>query len=149
MSYRGRGDRGRGGPSRGSFRGYDQGGGRGRGGSGSGGDRGRGRGGGGGFGGGDGRGRGGPMGRGGGGPPRGGRGGRGRGGNFGIWQENVRAVHSPQLKEEEDKVVARFNAEKGDSPEFPLRTFLQSDANPHSQPFVFKVLGGGHKANPA
>ena len=103
---RGRGDRGRGGPTRGFA-----------------GDRGRG------GGGGDARGRGGPRGGGSGGPARGGFGGRGRGGNFGIWQEGVRAVHSPQLKEEEDRVVAKFKAEKDDSPELPLRTFLPSDPN--------------------
>ena len=75
---------------------------------------------------GDGRGRGGPMGRGGGGP---GRGGRGRGGNVGIWQEGVPAVHSQQLRELEDRVVARFKAENDNSPELPLRTFLQSNGN--------------------
>ena len=58
-----------------------------------------------------------------GGPPRGGPGGRGRG-NFGIWQENVPAVYPPQLKEEADRVVARFNAVKDDSPNLPLRTFF-------------------------
>ena len=120
MSSRGRGNRGRGD----SFRGGPGGGGGRGGGSG---DRGRGRGG--GFGSGDGRGRGGPMGRGGGGPGRGGPGGRGRGGNVGIWQEGVPAVHSQQLRELEDRVVARFKAENDDSPELPLRTFLQSNAN--------------------
>jgi len=109
MSSQGRGNRGRGGPSRGGAGGYGQGGGGGRGG----GDRGRGRGA--VFGGSDSRGRGGPP-----------RGGRGRG-DFGIWQENVRAVYPPQLKEEADKVVARFKAVKDDSPQFPLRMSLQSD----------------------
>lgn len=58
------------------------------------------------------------MGRGG--PSRGGFG-RGRGGNLGIWQENVPAVHPPQLREEEEKVVAKFKADKDESPELPLR----------------------------
>ena len=170
MSSQGRGSRGRGGPSRGGYGqggpprgGYGQGGGGGggRGGGGSGGDRGgygqgggggrggggggdRGRGRGGAFGSSDGRGRGGPMGRGG--PPRGGPGGRGRG-DFGIWQENVRAVYPPQLKAEADKVVERFKAAGDDSPSFPLRTFLQSHANAHLYHFVSKVLDGGHLAN--
>ncbi|KAF9652530.1 Piwi-domain-containing protein [Thelephora ganbajun] len=121
MSSQGRGNRGRGGSSRGSTGGYGQGGGGSRGGGGSGGDRGGGRGS--GFRGSDGRGRGGPGGRGGGGggPPRGGPGGRGRG-NFGIWQENVRAVYPPQLREEADRVVARFKADTDDSPRLPLRS---------------------------
>jgi len=144
MSSQGRGNRGRGGPSRGGGGGYSQGGGGSRGGGGSGGDRGRGRGG--GFGGSDSRGRGGPMGRGGGGggPPRGGRG----RGNFGIWQENVRAVYPPQLKEEADRVVARFKAVKDDSPQFPLRTSLRSVVNAHFHRFVFKVLDGAHLVSP-
>jgi len=77
------------------------------------------------------------MGRGGGGggPSRGGGGGRGRG-NFGIWQEGVRASYDSRLKEEGDRVVARFNATKDNSPEFPLRTFLESDANSHSHRFL-------------
>lgn len=89
------------------------------------------------------------MGRGGGGggPGRGGPGGRGRG-NFGIWQENVRAVYDPRLKEEADKVVTRFKAVTDDSPEFPLRKFLESDANACFNCFITKVLGGGHSANP-
>lgn len=81
------------------------------------------------------------MGRGG--PPRGGPGGRGRG-NFGVWQENVRAVHPPQRKEEEDRVVARFKAAKDKPPEFPLRKFPQSFANSHPYRFVSQVLDGGH-----
>lgn len=141
MSHRGRG---RGGPPpRGGSGGYGQGGGSGggRGGGGTGGDRGRGRG----FVS-DGRGRGGPMG-GRGGPFRGGPGGgRGRGGNFGIWQEGVPAVHSPQLREVEDRAVARFKAAPDDSPELPLRMFLESDADAHIHFFVFKVLDGGHRA---
>ena len=76
------------------------------------------------------------MGRGGGGgPSRGGPGGRGRG-NTGIWQEGVRAVYDPRLKEEGDKVVARFNAAKDDSPKYPLRTFLESDPSLDPHPFV-------------
>jgi hypothetical protein len=133
MSFRGRGDRGRGGPSnRGTSGGFGQrGGGSGGGGAG---DRGRGRGR--GFGGSD-RGRGG-----GGGPPRGGR---GRGGNTGIWQENVRAIHSPQLKEEEDRIVAKFNAEKDDSPKLPLRTFISLDPHALFHRFVLKVPVGARK----
>ena len=65
------------------------------------------------------------MGRGG--PSRGGFGGRGRGGNTGIWQENVPAVHPPQLREEEERVVAKFKADKDDSPELPLRELCSPD----------------------
>lgn len=75
------------------------------------------------------------MGRGGGGPARGGPGGRGRG-NLGIWQEGVRAVYDPKLKEEGDKVVARFKANNDDSPKFPLRMFLRPDTNTHPHLFV-------------
>jgi hypothetical protein len=75
------------------------------------------------------------------------RGGRGRG-DFGIWQENVQAVYPPRLKQEDDRVVERFKAAKDDSPEFPLRTFLQSHANTHLYRFVSKVLDGEHLANP-
>ena len=79
----------------------------------------------------------------GGGPPRGGFRGRGRGGgNFGIWQENVQAIHSPQLKQEEDRAVARFIAKKDESPELPLRVFLPSVYSTPSHRFVFKVLAG-------
>lgn len=88
------------------------------------------------------------RGSGGGGPGRGGPGGRGRG-NFGIWQENVRAVYDPRLKEEADKVVNRFKADSDyESSEFPLRTFLDSGVNTHFHYFVVKVLGGAHSANP-
>ena len=87
------------------------------------------------------------RGSGGGGPGRGGPGGRGRG-NFGIWQENVRAVYDPRLKEEADKVVNRFKAVPDQSPEFPLRTFLGSGVNTHFHCLVVKVLGGVHSANP-
>lgn len=80
------------------------------------------------------------MGRGG--PSRGGPGGRGRG-DFGIWQQNVQAVYPSQLKEEGDKVVARFKAKKDNSPEYPLRMFLQSYANAYLHRFVSKVLDGG------
>ena len=45
--------------------------------------------------------------------------------------------------------MARFNAEKDESPKFPLRTFLPSDANARSHRFVLKVPGGGHRVNPA
>ena len=85
------------------------------------------------------------MGRGG--PPRGGPGGRGRG-NFGIWQENVQAVYPPRLKEEGDRVVQRFKAAKDDSPEFPLRTFLQSHPNADLYRFISKVPDGEHLVNP-
>ena len=90
------------------------------------------------------------MGRGGGsgGPFRGGPGGRGRG-NFGIWQEGVRAVYDPRLKEEGDRVIARFKAAADDSPKYPLRMFLESDANPRAHRFVLQVLDGGHLASPA
>ena len=120
---------------------------RGRGG-GFGGSDGRGRGG--GRGGSDDRGRGGSMGRGGGrgGPARGGPGGgRGRG-DFGIWQENVPAVYDPRLREEADRVVARFKAVTDDSPEYPLRTFPESNAGARSHRFFVKALDGGHLAKP-
>lgn len=87
------------------------------------------------------------MGRGGGAPPRGGFGGRGRGGNFGIWQENVRVVHPPEIKEEEDRVVARFNAKKDSSPKLPLRMSLRSYFNAPSNRFILKVLGGERWVN--
>ena len=79
-----------------------------------------------------------------GGPFRGGPGGgRGRGGNFGIWQENVRVAHSPQLREEEDRAVARFKAAPDDSPELPLRMFPESDANAHIHLFGSQGDGWG------
>jgi hypothetical protein len=90
--------------------------------------------------------RGGPGG--GGGPFRGGPGGRGRG-NFGIWQEGVGAVHDLRLQHEEDKVVSRFKAAADNSPEYPLRKFLEFDATSHIHHFVLKVLDGGHSASPA